>query len=177
METNRLVLREFEGQDAQAVLELFGDTEVVRYFGMRAITSLNAAKQMIGYFEKSRKKIGIHRWAIVLKSENAVMGSVFYTNIEKPYFRAEIGFLLNRGYWGKGIMKEAVERIISFGFEQMNLNRIQALVSVDNRRSISLIKRLGFTKEGILREYSFNYVENRFEDMYVFALLARENRS
>lgn len=176
METDRLVLREHGEQDARSILELFGDTEVVRHFGMKPISSLNAAEQMIKYFRKNSREAGLTRWAVVLKSENTVVGSVFYTNIEKPYFRAEIGFLLNRSYWGRGIMKEAAERVISFGFEQMSLNRIQALVSVDNRRSVSLVERLGFSKEGVLREHSFNYVEKRFEDMYAFALLAQDHK-
>lgn len=176
METDRLILREHTRQDAQAILEIFGDIEVMRHFGMKPVSSFSAAEQMIEYFERDREKNGLNRWAVVLKSEDAVVGSIFYTNIEKPYFRAEIGYLLNRGYWGRGIMREALEKIISFGFEQMDLNRIQALIAPDNRRSINLMERLGFDREGILREHNFNYVENRFEDMFAFALLAREHK-
>ncbi|MCD4706479.1 MAG: GNAT family N-acetyltransferase [Candidatus Sabulitectum sp.] len=175
METDRLVLREHTIQDAQAILEIFGDTEVMRHFGMKPVSSLDDAIKMVNYFERNRKENGLNRWAVALKKNRHVVGSIFYTNIEKPYSRAEIGFLLNRSYWGKGIMHEAAEKIISFGFEHMSLNRIQALVSVDNRRSISLVKRLGFRKEGILREHNFNYVENRFADMYAFALLVKEH--
>ncbi|MCK5034960.1 MAG: GNAT family N-acetyltransferase [Candidatus Sabulitectum sp.] len=173
IETGRLVLREHTMQDAKAILELFGDTEVVRHFGMKPIKSIADARQLIEFFQKSREETGLNRWAVVLKDEDAMVGSIFYTNIERPYYRAEIGFLLNRVYWGRGIMREAAERIISYGFEVMNFNKIQALVSVENGRSINLIEKLGFTREGILREHNFNYVENGFEDMYSFALLAR----
>lgn len=175
METERLVLREHISEDANAILEIFGDIEVMRFFGMKPIQSLNAARKMIDYFKKSSEENGLNRWAVVLKDLDAVVGSIFYTNIEKPYFRAEIGYLLSRKHWGKGIMTEALERIISFGFEQMNLNKIQALITIDNQRSFALIERLGFCREGVLREHNFNYVDNKFDDIYAYALFARKH--
>jgi len=175
IETERLVLREHISEDTNAILEIFGDIEVMRFFGMKPIQSLNAARKMIDYFKKSREEHGLNRWAIVLKDLDTVVGSVFYTNIEKPYFRAEIGYLLGRKHWGKGIMTEALEKIISFGFETMNLNKIQALITIDNQRSFALVERLGFCREGILKEHNFNYVDNKFDDIYAYALFAQHH--
>lgn len=177
IETERLIMREHISEDANAILEIFGDIEVMRFFGMKPILSLNAAKKMIDYFKKNSEENGLNRWAIVLKDDHAVVGSIFYTNIEKPYFRAEIGYLLGRDHWGKGIMTEALKKIIHYGFEQMNLNKIQALISLDNKRSIDLVERLGFSKEGILKEHNFNYVNNKFDDIYAYALIKKKRNN
>jgi len=71
-------------------------------------------------------------------------------------------------------MSEAVSTILDYGFEQMNLHRVEALIGKDNMASLSLVKKFGFTQEGILREHYFT--NNTMEDSVIFGLLRHEYR-
>lgn len=75
-------------------------------------------------------------------------------------------------YWGQGYMKEALKVVIEYGFTQMKLNRIDALVAIENDRSSNLLKSLGFKQEGILRDYF--YLNGKFYDHSLFSLLQKE---
>ena len=89
------------------------------------------------------------------------------------HYRAELGYSIHiETEKKKGYMKEALKPIIEYGFNKMNLHRIEAFVGPDNTASISLVKRLGFTQEGHLREHYLK--DGVFEDSIVFSLLEKE---
>ncbi|MFQ5758897.1 MAG: GNAT family N-acetyltransferase, partial [Candidatus Bathyarchaeia archaeon] len=79
---------------------------------------------------------------------------------------------LNPAYWGQGIMTEALRAVLKHGFEKMELNRIQAIIDSKNTRSLKLVHRLGFKKEGVLRQRS--YFNGQFLDDVCFSLLKKE---
>jgi RimJ/RimL family protein N-acetyltransferase len=81
-------------------------------------------------------------------------------------FRADVGFELSKEYWGKGLASEALEAVINYGFEQLNLQRIQALIEPPNDSSQKLVERKGFIKEGLLRNYEFT-CENMMIYLYI----------
>src|SRR5690606_39641068 len=87
-------------------------------------------------------------------------------------YRAEIGFELSKEQWGKGIAAEAVEAIIRHGFQQMNFQRIEALIEPRNLASQKLVERLGFVREGLLRSYE--YTCGKFDDLYMYSVLKQE---
>lgn len=87
------------------------------------------------------------------------------------FSRAELGYELSKDYWGKGIMKEALQAIIPFGFDEVGIHRIQASVFPENQASIHLLENLGFQKEGIFQEYIYVKHRNVWEDCVVLALL------
>ncbi len=82
-----------------------------------------------------------------------------------------IGYDLSRPYWRRGIMTEALEAVIEFGFERMGLNRIEAVVFVENVASHRLLEKLRFEREGVLRDYEF--LKGRFVDMVMYSLLRK----
>jgi [ribosomal protein S5]-alanine N-acetyltransferase len=86
--------------------------------------------------------------------------------------RASVGYDLARAYWKQGIMTEALQAVIDFGFERMDLNRIEADCAVENEASARVLLRIGFRQEGIQREQYFE--AGRFWDLRLFALLRRE---
>jgi ribosomal-protein-alanine N-acetyltransferase len=84
----------------------------------------------------------------------------------------ETGYDLNRAYWGRGVMREAMSAVLSYGFTTLELHRIEAIIDIQNVRSKTLLEKLGFTYEGNLRQRY--YMDGRFEDEHYFGLLKHE---
>ena len=84
--------------------------------------------------------------------------------------RAEFGYDMARSFWGRGLATEAARAILAYGFATMDLHRIQAHTIADNHRSVRLLERLGFTREGTLRAFSLED-DGTFHDSAVFGLL------
>jgi ribosomal-protein-alanine N-acetyltransferase len=108
----------------------------------------------------------------MVKDEMKLVGICGYYDWAHDAMRAEIGYDLDPVYWGKGIMTEALTAVIKYGLEAMNLNRVQALIDSHNERSMRLVERLGFKKEGVLRQRSI--FEGEFRDDVCFSLLKRD---
>lgn len=85
--------------------------------------------------------------------------------------RAEIGYEIHPGHWRKGYSSEAVSKVLSYGFEVMNLTRIGAVVFIENEASNKLLTKMGFEKEGVLRKYM--YQNGKAHDTNVYSLLKR----
>ncbi len=172
LETNRLILREILPGDAGALLHIFGDDEVTRYFGMTTFTSIEQAQQLIkGMTERFKNKVRI-RWGITLKGEHMVIGTCGYPDWDRSQHLGAIGYDLASAYWRKGIATEAVTALLKFGYENMALNRIEALVMQENIASIQLLRKLRFQEEGILRGRGF--WKGEFHDLKLFAMLKKD---
>ncbi|WP_414620719.1 GNAT family N-acetyltransferase [Calothrix sp. CCY 0018] len=175
LETKNLVLRQVNQSDAEAVYQLFSDEEVLKYHDLEALTNLEQAKELINSFDEKFHSQQMIRWGIAKKEDNVIIGTCGYHNWVKNHFCAEIGYELSQAYWRKRIMTEALSAMIKFGFEKMELNRIQATVMLENIASMQLLEKLGFVPEGILREYGF--CKGEFHDLKMFALLKKEASS
>lgn len=170
LETKNLILRETKLADAPAVFQIFADDEVTKYHDLDTATSLKQAHFLIERrAERFKNNQGI-RWGIARKQDNIIIGSCGYSIRNR--FQAEIGYELARAYWRKGIMTEALRAIINWGFHQLDFNRIEAMVMVENIASINLLGNLGFVEEGLLREYGF--WKGQFHDLKVFSLLRKD---
>ena len=101
-----------------------------------------------------------------------MIGTVGFYDWDKSVRKVEVGYDLAPRYWGRGLMTEAFAAVLRFGFAAWQLHRIQAIIDVDNHRSIHLVQRLGFTKEGVLRHNSlFN---GQYRDGVCFSLLIED---
>ena len=172
LETDRLVLRELDLDDAAAVYAFRSDEEVARYNSDPPYTSINQARQLIADIRKSYSKKMSLRWGVVLKGESDVIGMCGYNYWNQTDRRGSIGYDLAQPYWHRGIMSEAVRAVVAFGFDQMHLNRIEADCTAENEASARLLRRLGFQQEGVEREQYFE--DGRFWDLLLFSLLRRE---
>ncbi|UFP96222.1 GNAT family N-acetyltransferase [Gloeobacter morelensis] len=172
LKTERLLLREVVPGDAQAIFALRSDYEVTRYNIGRAYTGLEQARSLIEDIAAGYATGSELRWGITLVGQERVIGMAGFNYWSSRDRRASIGFDLAREFWGKGIMAEALQAILRFGFESMALNRIEADTSAANAASIRLLSRLGFRLEGCQREQYFE--AGRFHDLLIFALLCRE---
>ncbi|TCN25226.1 GNAT family N-acetyltransferase [Mesobacillus foraminis] len=172
LETKRLVLREVTTEDSNSLLKYLSDEEVMKYYGLNPFQSINDALDEISWYQSIQKnKTGI-RWGITLKDQGAVIGSCGFHNSVLQHFRTEIGFELSKDHWGKGIAFEAVQAIISYGFEHLDLQRIEALIEPPNSSSQRLVEKLGFIREGLLRNYEFTC--GKFDDLYMYSLLKQD---
>ena len=172
LETDRLVLKELTQSNTQDLYEIFSDPEVMKYYNMKPIQSVDEIKGLIADTRKSYEDSKAIRWGIHLKETDKLIGTCGFQNIEEESKKFEIGFELSRSYWGQGIMKEAVGQILTFGFEQVKVNRVEALVESENSASQKLLTKLNFNREGLLRDYKFN--KGQFIDMIMYALLKTE---
>ncbi|MHA1776058.1 MAG: hypothetical protein DRO88_06090 [Promethearchaeia archaeon] len=100
------------------------------------------------------------------------IGQISIYNISFTNYRGELGIWLGRSYWTQGIGTEALLLMIKYGFENLFLNRLQAHIFIENARSISLFERLGFKREGKIREYVCK--KDKFKDVYSYSLLRGE---
>jgi [ribosomal protein S5]-alanine N-acetyltransferase len=151
-DTQRLRLRPLRMEDAGDLFEIWSDSEAMRYFSFQPMQSIEQAEERIAgklQFSTARRDLIC---AVELKSTSEVIGDCALFNAVAHSQRAEIGFCLKRKHWGKGYMVEAVTALIGHGFEQIGLRRLEADVDPRNQSSISLLERLGFKREGFLRE-------------------------
>ena len=170
--TKRLLLRQPSIKDAEWYLEHFSRPEVVWGGGEQGPRGIRGAREELREYmvDLYRKRLGF-RWIITLKGEGQPIGSLgFYKWTHERGYQAEMGYDLEREHWGKGIMTEAMEAVIDFGFEKMELNRIEVFIMPRNKRSIKMIKRLGFKKEGLLRQRYFDEFGNYADDI-LFSML------
>jgi RimJ/RimL family protein N-acetyltransferase len=175
LETSRLRLREIVAEDCEAIFAIRSDYEVTKYNIGEAYTDIKEAIALIEQMTFSYDEQEQIRWGITLKSDKSdasVLGMCGFNYWHRVDKRASIGFDLNRNFWKRGIMREALYAMLDFGFEQMQLNRIEADASHENEASIKLLQTLNFEQEGIQRE---QYFENKqFYDLALFSLLRRE---
>ncbi|CEG25325.1 GNAT family N-acetyltransferase [Bacillus sp. B-jedd] len=172
LETKRLILRKVTKDDANSILKYLSNEEVMKYYGLEPFKSINDALDEIAWYQSlQNNKTGI-RWGITLKEQGDVIGSCGFHNIVSHHFRTEIGFELSEDQWGRGIAAEAVGAIISYGFQQMNFQRIEALIEPPNLSSQKLVEKLGFIREGLLRNYEFT--RGKFDDLFMYSLLKQD---
>jgi RimJ/RimL family protein N-acetyltransferase/uncharacterized cupin superfamily protein len=169
LETERLVLRPLEQVDAAALHGMRQHPEHVRYLLQAPPASLEESKQRMGDIVRQNVSGESKGWAILRKGSDEVRGMAGLVRIDRTNRRASLGYELRRQDWGSGIMREAVERIVAYGFDALNLHRIQAEIDPRNERSIRLVEALGFRLEGTLRGNSFH--EGEFFDDAIYARL------
>jgi ribosomal-protein-alanine N-acetyltransferase len=170
--TPRLVLREMTFADLDAVLRIRGDYEVTKYNTGKPISTRREAEIIIDSIAGDYRQQLSVRWAMALKHNNLMIGMCGFNYWDRISFKASVGYDLARDYWGQGYMPEAIRRIVQFGFEDMQLNRIEADCASINTASVRVLEKVGFQREGLQRDQYFE--DGQFYDLMLFALLKRE---
>ena len=173
LETKNLVLRRIHPSDASALFKILADDEVTRFYDDDTFTEISQASDQIEAWENGFKNKGCIRWGITHKEEGTMIGSCGYYGFHTWYRRASIGYELAHNYWRQGIMTEALSAIIDFGFGEIELNRIEAVVMPENTASIIMLQKLRFRKEGLLEEYE-KWGNKGFVDLCMFAMLRKD---
>ncbi|MCW3092538.1 MAG: family N-acetyltransferase [Ferruginibacter sp.] len=144
--TERLILRRLSPGDAQEIFLIRSDESVNEFIDRSPATTLEDAMNFIEKIDSGINASQSMYWAIQLKTDPTLVGTICLWNIEKEKQQAEIGFELRPAFQGKGIMQEAVEMVIQFGFDTMQLQMIIAFPQFNNKRSLRLLAKNDFSR-------------------------------
>lgn len=172
LETGRLLLRGLEDGDVDALYEVNADPQVARYLPRPA---MRAREEAVAMLERCRRYVAEGTgltWGVALKPEGRVIGTVVLFDFNEQCAYAQTGYVLGRAHWGRGLMHEAMTRLVEHAFGAMDLRRLEADVDPRNLASLRVVERLGFVREGLLRERWV--VEGEISDSVVLGLLRRE---
>jgi [ribosomal protein S5]-alanine N-acetyltransferase len=173
IETKRLVLREIVQADVPALFAVHGNPDSMKWFGVDPIPNEAAAGKLVELFASWRTMANPGtRWGIQVKGKNTLGGTCGLFAWNRGWRKCSIGYELNQKLQGQGYMHEALSACLAWGFENMQLNRVEAQVHPDNSASIRSLERMGFKREGLLRQLGF--WGGQYHDMYHYALLRDE---
>jgi ribosomal-protein-alanine N-acetyltransferase len=170
----RVSLRPITAADVPTLFGLFSDGAVTRYWSRPPMTDRAQAQRLVrdiraGYRSGESVQFGIEQ-----RSDRALIGTCTLFHFHPGSRRAEIGYALGAAYWGRGLMHEALQRLLLYAFDDLDLNRLEADIDPRNTASARSLARLGFTKEGFLRERWI--VAGAISDTELYGLLKREWR-
>lgn len=144
LQTNRLLLRSLREADEMEIFLLRSDDSINKYLDRVKARSVEDAQQFIRRINDAVSNNESMFWAITLKYETTLAGTISLWNIDKEISQAEIGYELLPQYQGKGVMQEALQPVLAFAFEQMKLNSIVACVHEQNVASVKVLERNKF---------------------------------
>jgi RimJ/RimL family protein N-acetyltransferase len=172
---SRISLRPFTPRDTAALYAIYSDNEVMRYWGG---TPMKEPREAARFLDEVQGDLRGHRclhWGVARRSDDRIIGTVALFHLDTIAQKAELGFALARACWRQGYMSEALQTAIDFTFTRLEVRRLEADVDPRNDASIRLLEKLGFQKEGYLRERWL--VAQETQDSMFYGLLSREWRS
>lgn len=168
--TERLLLRQLAPGDANVMFFLRSNEDVLRFLGREPAKSISEAEEFIDKINKSVGENESILWGIAFLPEpSTIIGTICLWNFQKEHYRGEIGYVLHPDHWRKGIMKEAIGRVVDYGFNTLKLHSMEALLSPANMASAAVLESTGFVKEGHLKE-SFCF-RGEFGDTLIYSRL------
>jgi [ribosomal protein S5]-alanine N-acetyltransferase len=172
LDAARVRLRWLEDGDAPALFDILADPEVVRYGSRPPFTELEQARALVAEIHDCFRKGTLFEWGLCLRDDPRVIGTATLAHLDFSNGRAEIGYAQVRASWGNGYVREALGALLDWAFGELGLRRIEADVDPRNAASIRTLEKLGFVREGYLRE-RWN-VGHEVQDALFYGLLARE---
>ena len=175
LETPRLILRAARVSDARDMFEYAKDPEVTRYLLWKPHPDEGYTRSYLEYLA-GRYRIGAHyEWVVADKETKRMIGTCGFASIDCANNCAELGYVLNPAYRGRGLILEAAQRVLQFGFCVLGLNRIEARYMVENTASLRVMEKLGMQFEGVAREGML--IKGLYRDIGKCAILAKDFRA
>lgn len=172
LSTERLLLRPFVENDWQAVHAMLSDPEVLRYVPAGSASEEETREHIQTLIKEHEANPPRYNFAIVLRSEGVFIGICFLeTRTEEPR-QANLGYLLDRHYWGQGYATEAARAVLQYGFQELDLHRIYATCRPPNVASSRVMEKLGMRREGHLRQH--RWMKGEWQDSLLYAILGHE---
>jgi [ribosomal protein S5]-alanine N-acetyltransferase len=173
LNTPRFLLKQILPDDQEFIFKGLSDPRVIPYYGVQFKTFEATRSQMEFYDRIWREKTGIW-WKIINKQSNEPIGACGINGYQSTHEKAEMGYWLLPEFWGKGVMKEVLPVMIAHLFRQWKLHRLEAVIEDENESSIKLAEKLGFQKEGLLRESEMK--NGKRINLFLYSLLKTELR-
>lgn len=171
LSTPRLRLRQFRAEDAEEMHKCFADPETMRFWNQSVYTKRVETERSVRNFIDCTPSY-YRFWAVADAAEDRCLGLVNYHDGHIRSKRASIGYMINPARQRQGLAGEAVSAMLNFCFADLGLHRIQAFIHPDNSASIGLVEKLGFSREGVLRDNL--RVGDAWRDDLLYALLSTE---
>lgn len=173
IETERLILRRFNYADDDAMLKYWiADEKVQSMYAEPVYTTKEEVKGLLNKYIGSYEKEDFYRWAIILKETGVCIGQIAYFLVDSKNHFAEIEYCIGSVFQCRGYATEATKAVIRFGFEKMNLHKVQISTKEINVASKRVIEKCGFTYEGTLRD--FFYMNGTYTGRLYFSILKSE---
>ncbi len=173
LSTPRLILREFVADDWPAVLAYQSDPQYLRYYPWTERTAADVERFVAGFVAQQHEEPRTRfQLAIILRSEERLIGNCGIRLEAAGATKAEIGYELAPAYWGRGLATEAAHAIVDFGFRVLALHRVSAWCIAENSASTRVLEKLGLRQEGRVRESE--WMKGRWWDTLLYGILDRE---
>lgn len=173
IETERLLLRRFEYTDADAMLKYWvADKNIQSLYSEPVYSTKDEVMKLLDKYIGSYERPDYYRWAIIDKNSNECIGQIAYFLVDNKNHFAEIEYCIGSDFQCKGFATEATKAVISYGFEKINLHKVQICTKTINKPSKRVIEKCGFTYEGTLRDYF--YMDGEYVGRLYFSMLRSE---
>jgi len=154
------------------IFEIFGNEEVVMYDIFPIMTDCEQAKSYIERYAKEFAEREEITWIIHDRSSEESVGVCCLGDFDFDSERCEIGYDIKRRFWNQGYATKAIKAVTEYAFMKIGINRIEAFISPENKASIRVLEKCGYSYEGLLRQRDL--IKGKLEDAYVMALLKDE---
>ena len=171
---NLMDLTEIGEKGLKDMFEYSQDCSFYKYMEYEPHQSIEETRQYLNKLIKRSKSDTAHYWFIFLKSEKKIIGTFGVLNIDKRKGCAEIGYGLSSSYWGRGYFYEALVMVLKLLFLDFSFHRVSAITQIDNLASIKALKKIGFKKEGTMRDFYLSYKDKHRYDAVIMSILKYE---
>ena len=168
LETSRLILRTLQTGDAKELFEYAKKPNVTRYLTWEPHNSISDTLEYIKMVSDKIKNDQAGEWGIQLKETGEIIGSIGFVLYDQNGSCGELGYVIDDKYWGQGIMTEAIRRVIQFAFENIGLQRVEAVHYPENPASGKAMQKAGMLYEGLLRSKTF--AKDKYWDLKMYAI-------
>lgn len=170
LDTERLLLRKISVNDAEDMYNNWASDDIVtKYVTWPTHQNVEETKGLLKMWEKEYENDNCYRWAIELEEEKKLIGSIDVCRISEENETAEIGYVISRDYWNKGIVTEAAKRVVEYLLKEAGFYRIEAQHHLDNPASGKVMQKIGMKYEGIIR--GARIVKGEHIDVAMYAIL------
>ena len=168
--TERLCLRRMKKGDLYDIFKYTSDPEVPKYLLWHPHESLSDTRRYLSRVSRLYRRGRFYDWGV--EYEGRIIGTVGFTRLDHRNDKGEIGYVISREFWRRGIASEAVAAVVKYGFETLALNRIEARFMPENTGSLAVAEHCGLTLEGTMKELLL--VKGDYRDISVAAITAEE---
>lgn len=172
IQTERLLLRKIKAKDVNDIYEYASDPLVSQYVLWSTHVNKKSSKEFIAYVKSRYNADAPADWAIVDKANGKVIGTAGYVSWLPLHKTGQLGYVLNRDYWGRGLMSETVSAIIDYSYINTDINRIEARCVIENQGSARVMEKSGMKYEGILRKSMV--IKGKIVDMKIYSIIRDE---
>ncbi len=173
IETERLILRRFEYSDDTAMLTYWvADEKIQSLYSEPVYSTKEAVRELLDKYIGSYERNDYYRWAIIEKNSGECIGQIAYFLVDSKNHFAEIEYCIGSEFQCRGFATEATKAVIRYGFDKINLHKVQICTKTINKPSKRVIEKCGFTYEGTFRDYF--YMNGEYVGRLYFSILRNE---